>query len=158
MKSAVLNGTFMRARYACGAALTTYGLQSMKDEQDADRLQVSPAADHAAGLPAVVRSARMLHDQMGVVRGARALLRINQKHGFDCPGCAWPEGSAHRKVAEFCENGVKAVAEEATERRIEAEFWAEHSVNDLRERSGYWLGQQGPLTHPPHQAPGSDPH
>src|SRR3954470_6504182 len=156
MKSAVLNGTFMRARYAWGTALTTYGLQSMEDEQEVSRLRVTSAADHAAGVPAVVRSVRMLHDQVGVVRGARALLRINQKHGFDCPGCAWPEGSAHRKVAEFCENGVKAVAEEATERRIEAKFWAEHSVNDLRERSGYWLGQQGRLTQPVYKAPGSD--
>jgi molybdopterin-dependent oxidoreductase alpha subunit len=118
--------------------------------------RVEPARDHAAGVPSVVRSMRKLHEQVGVVRGGRALLRINQKHGFDCPGCAWPEGSVHRKVAEFCENGVKAVAEEATERRITADFWAEHSVSDLRAQSGYWLGQQGRLTQPVYKAPGSD--
>ncbi|MDX6200141.1 MAG: hypothetical protein QOJ79_3292 [Actinomycetota bacterium] len=123
---------------------------------DEAAVEVGPAPDHAAGVPAVVRSVRMLHDQVGLVRGARALLRINQKHGFDCPGCAWPEGSVHRKVAEFCENGVKAVAEETTERRITDDFWAEHSVSDLGERSGYWLGQQGRLTRPVYKPPGSD--
>jgi molybdopterin-dependent oxidoreductase alpha subunit len=124
------------------------------DDQEA--VEIGPARDHAAGVPAVVRSVRMLHDQVGLVRGTRALLRINQKHGFDCPGCAWPEGSAHRKVAEFCENGVKAVAEETTERRITDDFWAEHPISDLRERSGYWLGQQGRLTRPVYKPPGSD--
>src|SRR4051812_29064196 len=152
MKSAVLNGTFMRARYS------TYGLQNMEDEQEKARLRVSSPPDHAAGVPAVVRSMRMLNAQVGVVRGARALLRINQKHGFDCPGCAWPEGSAHRKVAEFCENGVKAVAEESTERRITDDFWTEHPVGDLRERSGYWLRAQRPLDPPLLQPPGNEPH
>jgi molybdopterin-dependent oxidoreductase alpha subunit len=128
----------------------------MREHDDDAAIDVGPAAQHAAGLPAVVRSLRMLHDQVGLARGARALLRINQKHGFDCPGCAWPEGSVHRKVAEFCENGVKAVAEETTERRITDEFWSEHPVTDLRERSGYWLGQQGRLTRPVYKPPGSD--
>ena len=118
-------------------------------------LRVTPPEDHAAGIPAVVRSLKMLHDQVGVVRGVRTLLRINQKHGFDCPGCAWPEGD-HRKKAEFCENGVKAVAEETTERRITDDFWAAHPVSDLKERSGYWLGQQGRLTQPVYKPPGSD--
>jgi molybdopterin-dependent oxidoreductase alpha subunit len=126
------------------------------DAGDDEPVEVRPAREHAAGVPAVVRSVRMLHDQVGVVRGARALLRINQKHGFDCPGCAWPEGSAHRKVAEFCENGVKAVAEETTERRITDDFWAAHPVSDLREQSGYWLGQQGRLTRPVYKPAGSD--
>ncbi|MBK5305800.1 MAG: FdhF/YdeP family oxidoreductase [Frankiaceae bacterium] len=128
----------------------------MEQYGEDEHLRVGSAPEHAAGVPAVVRSLRMLHDQVGVARGTRALLRINQKHGFDCPGCAWPEGSTHRKVAEFCENGVKAVAEEATERRITEDFWNEHPVSDLRERSGYWLGQQGRLTQPVYKPPGSD--
>ena len=126
----------------------------MADEDS--NLQVGPAPDHAAGLPAVVRSLRMLRQHVGLTHGARALLRVNQKTGFDCPGCAWPEGSAHRKVAEFCENGVKAVAEETTDFRVEDDFWRAHSVSDLRTRSGYWLGQQGRLTRPVYKPAGSD--
>jgi molybdopterin-dependent oxidoreductase alpha subunit len=84
---------------------------------------------------------------MGVLRSARTLLRVNQRHGYDCPGCAWPE-TDRRHVAEFCENGAKAVAEEATLRRVEPEFFAAHSVDDLAGHDDWWLGQQGRLTHP----------
>src|SRR4051794_11240038 len=84
---------------------------------------------------------------MGVARATSTMLKINQKDGFDCPGCAWPEGKK-RHAAEFCENGAKAVAEEATERRITPEFFAQHGIDDLAWRSGYWLGQQGRLTAP----------
>ena len=117
--------------------------------------RVTPPQDHAAGLPAVARSMRHLFAQMGPVRGTRVLRQLNQKRGFDCPGCAWPEG-AERRHAEFCENGVKAVAEEATERRIDSSFWQQHSLQDLAGRSGYWLGQQGRLVEPVYKAPGQD--
>jgi formate dehydrogenase major subunit len=125
------------------------------DDVDDRHLRVSAPEDHAAGVPAVVRSMKHLLPQTGALRGARALLRMNQKHGFDCPGCAWPEGH-DRRTAEFCENGVKAVAEEATERRIPSAFWDEHPIDDLATRSGYWLGQQGRLVEPVHKAPGDD--
>jgi molybdopterin-dependent oxidoreductase alpha subunit len=118
-------------------------------------MRIGPPEDHAAGVPAVVRSLTHLKAQTGLVRGARTLLRLNQDDGFDCPGCAWPEGE-RRRHAEFCENGVKAIAEEITERRITSDFWAAHPVSELRERDGYWLGQQGRLTEPVYKAPGSD--
>ncbi|MGV9338345.1 FdhF/YdeP family oxidoreductase [Streptomyces sp. NPDC003688] len=108
----------------------------------------------AAGLPAVVHSLKIAQEQMGVRRTALTLLRVNQKDGFDCPGCAWPEPE-HRHAAEFCENGAKAVAEEATLRRVTPGFFAEHSVEDLSDKSGYWLGQQGRLTHPMYLAEGA---
>lgn len=92
---------------------------------------------------------------MGVVRTARTLLKVNQKDGFDCPGCAWPEGDK-RHTAEFCENGAKAVAEEATLRRVTPEFFAGHPLADLATRSGYWLGQQGRITHPMYLPEGGD--
>ncbi|GAA3991416.1 FdhF/YdeP family oxidoreductase [Thermobifida alba] len=101
----------------------------------------------AAGLPAVVNSLRVVGRQAGAARGLATLRDVNQKEGFDCPGCAWPEGE-RRHTAEFCENGAKAVAEEATRRAVTPEFFARHSVADLAARSGYWLGQQGRLTHP----------
>ncbi|NSC21062.1 FdhF/YdeP family oxidoreductase [Streptomyces albus subsp. chlorinus] len=112
-----------------------------------DAPQVQGPAHAAAGLPAVAHSLRMARQQMGVRRTALTLLRVNQKEGFDCPGCAWPEGEK-RHMAEFCENGAKAVAEEATTRRVTRDFFAEHPVDDLAGRSGYWLGQQGRLTEP----------
>ncbi|MYY08394.1 FdhF/YdeP family oxidoreductase [Streptomyces sp. SID4919] len=119
-----------------------------------DTPDVTPPPHHAAGLSAVGHSLRMAQQQMGVRRTALTLLRVNQKDGFDCPGCAWPEGD-ERHTAEFCENGAKAVAEEATLRRVTPAFFAEHSVADLAGRSGYWLGQQGRLTQPMHLPAGA---
>ncbi|MFF5896520.1 FdhF/YdeP family oxidoreductase [Streptomyces argenteolus] len=121
--------------------------------QDAPRID---AAQHAAaGLPAVAHTLRIAQQQMGVRRTAQTLLKVNQKDGFDCPGCAWPEGDK-RHTAEFCENGAKAVAEEATLRRVTPDFFAAHPVADLAARSGYWLGQQGRLTQPVYLPEGAD--
>ena len=88
-------------------------------------------------------------------KAARTMLRINQPDGFDCPGCAWPEPHDTSRF-EFCENGAKAVAEEATDRRITADFFADHSIEELAGRSDYWLGQQGRLTEPMYRAAGAD--
>ncbi|WP_194907356.1 FdhF/YdeP family oxidoreductase [Catenulispora rubra] len=118
-----------------------------KTDPGDENLSVGHAKDWAAGVPAVTVALRDAVNQMGVKRSAETLLRLNQKKGFDCPGCAWPEEDK-RHIAEFCENGAKAVAEEATLRRITPEFFAAHSVAELAERSGYWLGQQGRLTTP----------
>ncbi|MGW9113595.1 FdhF/YdeP family oxidoreductase [Microbacterium sp. NPDC055683] len=114
---------------------------------DESELRVGERATAAVGIPAVVHALRISVDQMGAARTARTLLRVNQKDGFDCPGCAWPEED-RRHVAEFCENGAKAVAEEATLRRVGPGFFARHSVAELRSHDDYWLGQQGRLTHP----------
>ncbi|KIF73995.1 hypothetical protein QR77_08315 [Streptomyces sp. 150FB] len=121
--------------------------------QDAPRVTAPKHA--AAGIPAIAHSLLISHQQMGVRRTARTLLKLNQKKGFDCPGCAWPEGD-HRHTAEFCENGAKAVAEEATLRRVTPDFFEEHPVSDLFGRSGYWLGQQGRITHPMYLPEGAD--
>ncbi|MEU5210632.1 FdhF/YdeP family oxidoreductase [Streptomyces sp. NPDC020742] len=121
--------------------------------QDAPR--VSAPQHSAVGLPAITNALRISQQQMGVRRTALTLLRVNQQDGFDCPGCAWPEPDKPH-TAEFCENGAKAVAEEATLRRVTPDFFAAHSVTDLATRSGYWLGQQGRLTHPMYLAEGAD--
>ncbi|MFK8846013.1 FdhF/YdeP family oxidoreductase [Streptomyces sp. Ac-502] len=120
-----------------------------------DSPEVTPPEHYAVGLPAIGHALRMSQQQMGVRRTALTLLRVNQKDGFDCPGCAWPEPE-HRHAAEFCENGAKAVAEEATLRRVTPDFFAAHPVSDLADRSGYWLGQQGRLTQPMYLAEGAD--
>ncbi|MFE6662121.1 FdhF/YdeP family oxidoreductase [Streptomyces sp. NPDC057697] len=120
-----------------------------------DAPHIEPPRHAAAGLPAVAHSLRIAQQQMGVRRTAQTLLKVNQKNGFDCPGCAWPEGDT-RHTAEFCENGAKAVAEEATLRRVTPDFFAAHPVDDLATRSGYWLGQQGRITQPMYLPEGAD--
>ncbi|MEU6329558.1 FdhF/YdeP family oxidoreductase [Streptomyces sp. NPDC047049] len=120
-----------------------------------DAPQVSEPQHSAVGLPAITHALRISQQQMGVRRTALTLLRVNQRDGFDCPGCAWPEPDKPH-TAEFCENGAKAVAEEATLRRVTPDFFADHSVADLATRSGYWLGQQGRLTHPMYLPEGAD--
>ncbi|MEU0933970.1 FdhF/YdeP family oxidoreductase [Embleya sp. NPDC005971] len=124
------------------------------DDVGDEGLVVGPPKEYAAGLPAVAWSLRHAGRQMGVKRSLLTLVRVNQKQGFDCPGCAWPEPD-HRSVAEFCENGAKAVAEEATVRRVGADFFAAHPVAELADKSDYWLGQQGRLTEPMYLAEGA---
>jgi anaerobic selenocysteine-containing dehydrogenase len=114
---------------------------------DEARVRVTRPKKVAVGVPAVVHALQIATEQMGVVRSLQTLVQVNQKDGFDCPGCAWPEEDK-RHIAEFCENGAKAVAEEATLRRVGPEFFAEHAVADLAEHDEWWLGQQGRLTHP----------
>jgi len=118
-------------------------------------IEVTPPKRFAAGVPGVVAGGRMAIEQMGPVRSARTLLRVNQTDGFDCPGCAWPE-PLDRSHVEFCENGAKAIAEEATRRRVDRSFFAAHTIDDLTARSDYWLGQQGRLTEPMVRRSGAD--
>ena len=119
---------------------------------DEDQLQVHEPGRAAAGVKGVLVSLHRSWEQMGMSRSIRTLPLLNQRSGFDCPGCAWPDpreaDGDKRKMAEFCENGAKAVAEEATTRRVDPDFFARHSVAELAERTDYWLGQQGRLTHP----------
>jgi len=123
---------------------------------DESRLEVTEREREAAGVRAVLVSMRRALTQMGPLRTGATLARVNQRHGFDCPGCAWPEEHGGRKLAEFCENGAKAVAEEATKRLVTPEFFARHSIADLDSRPEYWLSQQGRLTHPMVLRPGDD--
>ena len=118
-----------------------------KHNIDESQLSVTKPKSKAVGIPAVVNSLKISLEQMGPLRSVQTLLAVNQVDGFDCMGCAWPEHEK-RNAAEFCENGAKAVAEEATRRRVTPEFFAQHSIADLKTRDDYWLGQQGRLTHP----------
>ena len=102
----------------------------------------------AAGTPAVVSSLQHVFGKAGVVRGTKALLGINQAGGFDCPSCAWPDPDGPRAVAEFCENGAKAIASEAMSRTIGRDFFAAHSVAELMAESDAWHDLQGRLAEP----------
>lgn len=111
-------------------------------------LKVKDSKTWAAGTPAVISSLKQVLSTAGPFRGTKALLDLNQTDGFDCPSCAWPDPDDHRAITEFCENGAKAIASEATSRTIDERFFREHSIADLLEHSDYWHDQQGRLTSP----------
>lgn len=135
----------------------THGDSRLLGTADETDLTAEGPHDHAAGLTAVKVAMQRSLAQMGPSRTARTLLRLNQADGFDCMSCAWPDPDPeHRHRAEFCENGAKAVAEEATKARATPEFFARHSISDLLEQTDHWLGQQGRLTHPMVKRPGSE--
>ena len=105
-------------------------------------------AKAAGGVPAIIASVKAVSDEMGLVRGARTMLKVNQVGGVDCPGCAWPEPDQKRSHFEFCENGAKHVADEATTKRVTPEFFQKWSVAELAEQTDQWLNAQGRLTYP----------
>jgi formate dehydrogenase major subunit len=115
--------------------------------------RITPVEKSAAGWPALGVTVKRSLDEMGLATSVKTLRRLNQPHGIDCPGCAWPD---HRKAVEFCENGAKHVAAEATLRRIGAEFFQEHSISQLRTQSDWWLEEQGRLTEPLIKPAGAD--
>ncbi|MGZ8846217.1 MAG: molybdopterin-dependent oxidoreductase, partial [Pyrinomonadaceae bacterium] len=118
--------------------------------------EVKPSSKVAGGATSALAAARFAFSEMGVIRGTRTLLQLNQKQGIDCPGCAWPEPDGERSHFEFCEEGAKHVADEATTKRVTPEFFAKWSVKKLAEQSDLWLNQQGRITHPTLLAEGSD--
>nr|MBA3970342.1 hypothetical protein [Gemmatimonadota bacterium] len=109
----------------------------------------------AGGFTAITSTLRHLAREKALVSGSRALRLLNQSAGFDCPGCAWPE-PGERSHAEFCENGAKAIAAEATTKRATPEFFARYPVSELLQQSDFWLEQQGRITHPMIRRAGSD--
>lgn len=111
-------------------------------------IAVSDQKTAAAGLKAVAISMKHVLGQAGLMRGSAAMLKLNQKGGFDCPSCAWPDPDDHRSQFEFCENGAKAIASEITVKRVTPAFFAEHSVVALAEQSDFWMDQAGRLTEP----------
>src|SRR4051812_27598003 len=117
-------------------------------EEDLSKIEISEPATSAAGLGGVVASFRHAYAEMGVRRSLRTLTSLNQKDGYDCQSCAWPDPDGERHVAEFCENGAKATAWEATTRRATPELFAHHSVAELSELSDHALGELGRLTTP----------
>ena len=103
----------------------------------------------SVGVKAIVSALTHIKDEVGFSKGIQLLSKMNQKEGFDCPGCAWPDPDDKRAfLAEYCENGAKAVAEEATKNKVSPLFFATHSVQELSELSDYEIGKSGRITHP----------
>ena len=114
---------------------------------DTHSLKLKHPKTKAAGIPAVTSSTVHGLTKMGVVKTIKTLSMVNQKEGFDCPGCAWPDPD-HRTTFEFCENGAKAVADEAMKAKVTPSFFAQHSVQDLAEMSDYELNSLGRISSP----------
>lgn len=110
-------------------------------------LEVGEIPEAAGGWTAIRQTMKYALGEMGVVRGTRTLLKLNQKGGIDCQSCAWADPE-HRTIAEFCENGAKALADEGTTKRIGAEFFARYSVAELSNQTDEWLNAQGRLSEP----------
>ena len=121
---------------------------------DRNTLKIKKPKSIAAGIPAATSS--MIHGikKMGLNKTIKTLTTVNQPSGFDCPGCAWPDPE-HSTMFEFCENGAKAVADEAMKGLVNPSFFARNSVEDLSLKSDYWLNKQGRITHPVVLAPDS---
>ncbi|MCU1290491.1 MAG: putative formate dehydrogenase oxidoreductase protein [Acidobacteria bacterium] len=111
-------------------------------------LRVTRPERTAAGLPAIISTMRHTLSRMGIMRTIRTLKSVNQKDGFDCQSCAWADPDGERHFFEFCENGAKAVADEATTSRATPEFFERYSVAELSQKSDFWLNKQGRITHP----------
>jgi len=111
-------------------------------------MKLTPAKDRAAGMKAVQEALADVREEVGMLDGIGLLNKMNQQTGFDCPGCAWPDPEKPSKLGEYCENGAKALAEEATTKRVDRAFFAKHSVEELSEQSDYQLGKSGRITEP----------
>ncbi len=121
-----------------------------------DNVEITPPENRAAGFTSIRSTFAHMHQHGHSLPSAvRILARMNQKDGFDCPGCAWPDPDDRAALTEFCENGAKAAAWETTTRRLDWRFFQRYSIDELARRSDYWLGQQGRLTVPLMLRPGS---
>ena len=118
------------------------------DSKSSIKVKVLSPKEWAAGVPAVVSAYKNVSAKVGPIKGTKLLADLNQIEGFDCPGCAWPDPLGERSTFEFCENGAKAVADEATLKRLSAGFFAKHSIEQLRAKSDRWLNDQGRLVQP----------
>ncbi len=120
-------------------------------------IKLSKIPKSAAGVKAIRSSIKHITKEVGLTKGLGLLAKMNQKDGFDCPGCAWPDPDEKRAfLAEYCENGAKAIAEEATRNRVSPVFFATHKVSDLAKLSDYEIGKKGRITHPVILEEGSD--
>ena len=107
----------------------------------------TPYQGSAGGWGALASTAKHLLRSDNVAKNIKNLLKTNQAHGFDCPGCAWGEKDEPGRF-RFCENGAKAVNWEATSRRVDKQFFADHTVTWLAKQSDFFLEDQGRLAQP----------
>ncbi len=124
-------------------------IRNSRPPEEFESVKWSEPPTKAAGLKAVGVAVQHMLKEMPITRANTALLKLNQKGGYDCPGCAWPDPDGHRSsLGEYCENGAKAIAEEATTRLVDEDFFEKHSIDELASWSDYQLGKSGRITRP----------
>jgi len=129
---------------------------SIVPPENFENLEIGTPKSKAVGMPAIISSLKHIREEMSIWKGIGLLNKMNQKDGFDCSGCAWPDPDGNRSIlGEYCENGAKAIAEEATDKRINADFFKNNSVEFLSEQTDYWIGKLGRLTEPMYLAENS---
>jgi len=106
-----------------------------------------PYKSPAGGWGALKSSVKHIIQSENSAVGVKTLLRANQPGGFDCPGCAWGDSGDAGKV-DFCENGVKAIAWEATSKRVDVNFFKQYSIDELKTWDDHSLEKSGRLTQP----------
>ncbi len=121
---------------------------SIRGSEEFSGIRLQQPMDYAAGTAGVKEALRHGFKEMGIVRSMRALLEMNQEDGFDCPSCAWPNPEKANKIAEYCENGAKALADEATNKHIDGAFFKAYSVERLSQLTDYELNGFGRITEP----------
>ncbi|TXB66073.1 FdhF/YdeP family oxidoreductase [Vicingus serpentipes] len=117
--------------------------------EDFSNLKLTERKEKAVGIPAIISSMKHISQELGIWQGIKVLNKMNQKDGFDCPGCAWPDPDGKRSsLGEYCENGVKAIAEEATTKKVDPNFFKKYSVEELSTWTDYKIGKAGRITEP----------
>jgi molybdopterin-dependent oxidoreductase alpha subunit len=122
---------------------------SPENPEELKELKLTEPKKWAAGIPAVFEAGKDVIGEDGLIRGLKGLFHMNKKGGFDCSSCAWPDPDDDRSpVAEYCENGAKAFAEEATTRKLTGKFFKENAIADLAKLSDMEIGKKGRIAHP----------
>lgn len=131
-------------------------LEEANNSEKLSKIRKTKVSESAAGLEAVISGGRKVISEAGVARGMKALLNVNQKDGFDCPSCAWPDPDDERSgLGEYCENGARAVGDEATKKKITSEFFSKHSVKELLQQNDYEINKYGRIAEPVYLSKGA---
>ena len=130
--------------------------QGAENPEQFTGLKRSKIMKAAAGMGAIIYAGKMIFKEAGFLRGLKALWYLNKKNGFICSSCAWPDPDDERsQIAEYCENGAKATAEETTTKKLTASFFTENAVKDLAMLSDHEIGKKGRIAQPMYLPKGS---
>ena len=111
------------------------------------RRERGPGDRPAGGRGAIKGTVRAWRQQGITAKLVDSFLTANKVHGFDCPGCAFPDKTG-RHLVDSCEQGQKAIAWEMTRKAVGAEFFDGRTPAELQALGNFDLEFQGRLTTP----------
>jgi len=136
--------------------MSSSAIEKANTPEEFKNLKVKAPPTNSVGFGAIKSAIQHASKYMNAVEAFKVSLKINQKGGFDCPGCAWPDPDDERSAfGEYCENGMKAMAEEVQNKIIGSDFFAVHSIDELAAMSDYEIGKSGRLATPMYLGEGS---